>query len=133
MDAYTEAHIFVAAIRICENKNSATPTIEEICDILDCSAEHGHTICRKLKKKGIVATMETPFSFMVSITDHLAIELLPKEQEKEDSLAKEIEIFQANKRDMDKEVAAIQAEIDRKKQDMFAEMEAKLKNEFNKQ
>lgn len=133
MDAYTEAHLFVAAIRVCGNKTSATPTIEEICALLDCSVEHGHTVCRKLKEKGIVDTMETPFSFKVSITDHLAIELLPKEEVKEDSFAKEIEAFQANKRDMDEEVAAIQAEIDRKKQDMFAEMEAKLKNEFNKQ
>ncbi len=133
MDEYTEAHLFVAAIRICEQKSGASPIIEDICELLGFSVEHGHTICRKLKKKGIVNIYEDPFSFKVSVADHLAIELLPKEEKAEDSFAKEIEAFKAKKKDMNQEVANIQAELDRKKKEKFAEIEARLKGEIDRQ
>ncbi len=132
MDAFTEAHLFVAAIRICQYKSGGTADIGDICKLLDYSVEHGHTVCRKLEKKGVVKTIEDPFAFKVSVKDYLAIETFSKEPEEDDKLAKEIEAFKAKKRDMDKEVAAIQAEIDRKKKDMFADIEAKLKQELNK-
>ncbi len=132
MDAFTEAHLFVAAIRICEYKFGGTADMAEICNILGYSVEHGHTVCRKLEKKGVVKAFEDPFTFKVSIKDYLAIETFSKKPEEDDILAKEIEAFKAKKRDMDQEVAAIQAEIDRKKKDMFADIEAKLKKELNK-
>lgn len=132
MDAYSEAHLFVAAIRICEHKTGAIPSIEDVCKLLDYSAEHGHTVCRKLQKKNVVKTFEDPFSFKVTVADYLSIETFSKEPEKEDNLAKEIEAFKAKKKDMSKEVEAIQAELDRKKQDMFADIEARLKKEIGK-
>lgn len=132
MDAYTEAHLFVAAIRICEYKTGAAPSIEDVCKLLDYSVEHGHTICRKLQKQKVVKTFEDPFAFKVSVADYLTIETFSKEPEDEDNLAKEIEAFKAKKKDMNKEVEAIQAELDRKKKDMFADIEAQLKKELNK-
>ena len=132
MDAYTEAHLFIAAIRICEYKAGAAPSIEDVCELLDYSVEHGHTICRKLQTKNVVKTFEDPFSFKVSVGDYLAIETFSKEPEEEDGLAKEIEAFKAKKRDMDQEVAAIQEELDRKRKEKFADIEAQLKKEFNK-
>ncbi len=132
MDAYTEAHLFVAAIRVCEYKQNSPPSIEDVCELLGYSVEHGHTICRKLKSKNVIKTLEDAFSFKLYVADYLAIETFSKEPEKENSLAKEIEAFKAKKKDMDKEVANIQAEMERKKKAMFADIEARLKQELNK-
>lgn len=115
MDAYTEAHLFVAAIRVCEYKQNSPPSIEEVCELLGFSVEHGHTVCRKLKSKNVVKTLEDAFSFKLYVADYLAIETFSKEPEEENSLAKEIEAFKAKKKDMDKEVEKIQAEMERKR------------------
>lgn len=132
MDAYTEAHLFVAAIRVCEYKQSSPPSIEDVCELLGYSVEHGHTICRKMKKKNVVKTLEDAFSFKLSVADYLAIETFSKEPEKEDSLAKEIEAFKAKKKDMDAEVKKIQDEMEKKKKAQFADIEARLKAEIEK-
>ncbi len=132
MDAYNEAHLFVSAVRVCEYKTGGSPSLEEVCDLLGYSVEHGHVVCRDLAKKNIVATVDTPFSVKVLIADHLGIEDLSREDKPESSLERELEEFKSKKRDMDAEVAAIQAEIDKKKKDMFADLEEKFKQEMKK-
>ena len=133
MDAYTEAHLFVAAIRILTQRNASPPKLEDICELLNISSELGHTICRKLKKSGIISTIEDPFSINCSVGNHLDIEQLPREANKEDALAKELEQFQAKKQNTDQKVAALQAEMAKKRQDLFADLEAKFKKEMDKQ
>jgi len=132
MDAYTEAHLFIAAIRVCEHRSGSSPTIEQVCDLLGYSVEHGHSVCRKLKKKGVINTMEDAFAFKLAVADHLLIEGFSREEEEKDGLAKEIEAFKAKKKDMDAEVARIQADLDKKKKDMFADIEARFKDEMRK-
>jgi len=127
MDAYTEAHLFVAAIRILQHLNGSPPRIEDISALLHISVESGHTVCRNLKKLGIIETFEDPFAVKLAVADHLEIEKLPRQAAQENILAKELEKFQAGKKNMDEEIADIQAEMAKKKKEMFADLESMFK------
>jgi hypothetical protein len=132
MDAYSEAHLFVAAIRVLQHRKNCPPALEEVCELINVSVELGNTIRRKLSTAGIVNSLEDPFGVKLMVGDHLAIESLPKEAPAEDGLARELAEFQAKKKNSDEKVAALQAEIEKKKKDLFADLEAKLKKEMNK-
>ena len=132
MDPYTEAHLFVAAIRLLQYQKQSPPTIEEVCEILNTSAEAGLAVCRKLQKRTIVAISEDPFSIKLGIDNHLEIEKLPRDQTQVDNLSKDLEKFMAKKKDMDKKVEAIQAGLQKKKQDLHSDIEARLRQEMNK-
>ncbi len=133
MDAYTEAHVFVAAIRVLQHQQGLPPKIEDVCLILQLSVELGHTLCRKLARRGIIEVFEDPFSIKLAVANHLEIENLPKKATEENSLALELEKFQSEKKNVDQKVAAIQAEMAKKRQDLFADIEAKFKKEMEKQ
>lgn len=130
MDQYTEAHLFIAAIRILEHRHKSPPSLEDVCSLLNVSVELGNATRRNLTVKGIVQSLEDPFGVKLAVANHLAIEQLPQESISEDTLAKELAEFQAKKKNSDEKVAAIQAELAKKKKDMFAELEAKLKKEM---
>lgn len=132
MDTYTEAHIFVAAIRVLQHQKNIPPTLEDVCELLGSSAEAGYAICRTLKKRGIIETLEDPYSIKLFVADHLALEQIPKTREQENTLAKELEKFQQEKRSKDKDVAKIQAELDRKKQEKLSDIEKKFKEQMKK-
>lgn len=131
MDKYSEAHLFVAAIRILQHKHKLPPSLEEVCSIIDISVESGHAVCRNLQKKGIIEIIEDPYSLKVNIADHLAIEEI-KQQEEENSFAKELENFQSQKQESEKKIADIQAQLDKKKKDKLSDIEAKFKKEMEK-
>lgn len=132
MDAYTEAHLIVAAIRVFHHQKGSLPRIEDVCAMLKISDEAGHSVCRRLAKQGIIDTLEDPFSIKVSVANHLEIENLPKTSKEENGLAQEIERFQAQKMKEGKKVADIQAEMAKKKKDKLAAIEAKLKKDMAK-
>jgi len=132
MDTYTEAHLFVAAIRVLQHQKNSPPAMEDICELLGSSAESGYAICRTLKKKGIIETLEDPYSVKLFISDHLALEQIPRTQEQENTLAKELEKFQQEKASKDKDIAKIQAELDRKKQEKLSDIERKFKEQMKK-
>lgn len=133
MDAYSEAHLVVAAVRVLQHRGGCPPAIEEVAELLSISVELVHTISRRLKKQGILETFEDPFSLKLAVADHLAIENLPRTVSEENSLAKELEKFQSEKKNVDQKVAAIQAEMAKKRQELFADIEAKFKKEMEKQ
>jgi len=132
MDAYTEAHLFVAATRVLQHQGGCPPDIEEVCAMLRISGEVGHTVCRKLEKLGIITTLADPFSIKLSVGNHLAIETLPKKVSEGNLLARELEKFQAEKKNTDEKVAAIQTELAEKRQALFNDIEAKFKKEMGK-
>lgn len=132
MDPYSEAHLFVAAIRLLHYKKQAPPAIEELCEMLEVSVEAGLAVCRTLEKQSIITISEDPFSIKLGVGDHLQIEQLPREQADEDSLSKDLEKFMAKKKDMDKKVETIQADLKKKKQDLRTDIEARLRQELNK-
>ena len=133
MDSYSEAHLFVAAIRVLQHKQGGLPSLEDVCSMLHISVELGSTISRKLHKLGIVETFTDPFSVKLAVGNHLEIEKLPKKLTEENKLAEELAKFQAEKKNVDEKVASLQAEMARKKQDLFADIEAKFKKELEKQ
>ncbi len=101
--------------------------------MLGLSVELGHTLCRRLAKRSIIETFEDPFSMKLAVANHLEIESLPKKVTEENSLAKELEKFQSERKSVEQKVAAMQAEMAKKKQDLFADIEAKFKKEMEKQ
>ncbi|KAB2928001.1 MAG: hypothetical protein F9K24_22305 [Leptonema illini] len=132
MDEYTEAHLFVAAVRILQHRQHSPPAVEEVGEMLGISVELAHAIRRRLTDLGILQSLTDPFTTKVSVADHLAIEKLPKVEREENALARELEKFHASKKDMDKKVADIQAELERKKKAMFADVEKMFKKDPNK-
>jgi hypothetical protein len=132
MDTYTEAHLFVAAVRVLQHLNGSPPRIEDVGEMLRISVESAHTTCRNLKKLGIVETFEDPFAVKLAVADHLEIEKIPRKAAQENTLAKELEKFQAGKKNLDQKVAEIQAEMAKKRKEMFAGLDAMFKNEVDK-
>lgn len=131
MDPYNEAHLFVAAVRILQHLKGTAPPVEEVCAMLDISVESGLVVCRKLKKSGIIELIEDPFSTRLIIDNHLEIENLPREIKKEDGLSKDIALFMAKKKNMDQKVEDIQAALKKKKQDLFNDIEKKMKQKMD--
>lgn len=130
MNPYDEAHLFVAAIRVLLHQKQSAPPIEDICSLLGISVESGHSISRKLEEPGIIEIYQDPFSVKIAIANHLAIENLPKEEKTENSLASELEQFMAKKKNMDKKVESIQAEMEAKRKSMFSDLEQQLKKKM---
>ncbi|MFZ5761202.1 MAG: hypothetical protein ACOY32_16435 [Thermodesulfobacteriota bacterium] len=131
MDQYEEAHLFVAAMRVCEYQKKQPPTVEDISLMLSISAEAGYTLCRKLKERGIVRTVEGAFGWRLMLDDHRRIEEIPRGEKKND-LADHLAEFQRKQQEQSKKVEAIQEELARKRTEKFAEMEARLKKELKK-
>ena len=132
MDPYSEAHLFAAAIRIVHHQKQSPPTIDEVCSTLNISIEAALPTYRSLEKRGIIEMSEDPFSIKLAIADHLEIEKLPREVKDDNKLARELEAFMAKKNDMDKKVETIKADLEKKKQDMFSNIEDKLKREMDR-
>lgn len=98
--------------------------------MLDISVESGHALCRKYEQLGIVEVLKDPFSLKMSVANHLEIEKLPKEAPSENSLARELEQFMAKKKNLDKKVESLQAELEAKKKNMFKDIEKKFKKKI---
>lgn len=128
---YSTAHLFVAAIRVCEHQNSAPPTVEDICHILKTSIERSNYICRKLQEAGIIEEVEGSYGNRLFIRDHLKIEELPREGN-DGKFAEELKKFQASQKELSNKIETIKAQQAEKKKTLFAEMEKKLKQELEK-
>lgn len=126
IEPYDEAHLFVAAVRILFYQKGAPPSVDDVCRMLSWSLERGHALCRRLAAPGIIETVEDSFSIKLFVADHGKIEEIPRGQDAP-GLAREIENFQKNRQDMTGRVEGLQAELSRKKQDLFAELEKKMK------
>ncbi len=130
-DLYTTAHLFVAAVRLLDYRDGAPPALETVCRMLDYSDEKGSYLLNRLKEQGIVSKVKSGFNDRIVVADHLAIEELPRETE-ESRLEQELKKFKKGKDVMKEKVASIKAQQDQKKQDLFAEIEKKLKKKMDK-
>ena len=128
---YQNAHLFVAAIRVLEHQKSAPPLMEDVCSLLTFSLEQAHFICKKLEEMGIVEAVEGGYGLRLFIKDHLAIENIPKDGQ-ESRLEEALRDFQASKDVFQKKVASIKADQEKKKQNLFADLEKKLKQDLEK-
>ncbi len=130
-DLYTIAHLFVAAIRLCEHQMNTPPTIDDVSQILAMSMERSLYICRKLKELGIVDSVEGSFGNRLFVRDHLKIEDIPREADGT-QLEAELKKFKESQKELTQKIETIQAKQAQKKKDLFAEMEKKLKAQLDK-
>ena len=130
-DLYSSAHLFVAAIRVCEHQNSTPPSLTEICDLLSFSVEKGNFLCRKLDEMGIIEIVQGSYSDRLFVHDHLKQEDIPKGEE-DSRLEEELKKFQDTQKAFSQKIESFRSQQAQKKKDLFAEMEKKLKDEMGK-
>jgi len=123
---YDDAHLFVAALRILEDKKGTPPSIKDICDLLGRSQEWGELVCRQLSSNKIIKEIQDPFAIRIALGDHTALENLPRE-ENEKGINSELEKFQQEKAALSSKVDAIQSELNKKKEDLFAKLNEQLR------
>ncbi|SDP32803.1 hypothetical protein [Desulforhopalus singaporensis] len=132
MDAYNEAHLFTAAVRVLTHTTRQAPSLEDVCTLLEISLESGHALYRSLRKQAIIEGIEDPFSIRLSIGDHRRIEDIPKQEAQKQTLADELRNFKNKKSDIDEKFAALQRSSEKKKLDLAADIEARFKQELKK-
>ena len=130
-DLYTDAHLFIAAIRVCEHQNKTPPTVEDICRILSMSIEHSSYLGRKLKQMGIIDIVKGSYGDRLFVRDFLKIEEIPR-GENESKLEEELKKFRESQKGLSQKIESIQSQQAEKKKNLFAEMEKKLKKELDK-
>jgi hypothetical protein len=128
---YSEAHLFVAAIRIHEHAHSQPATLEDVCRMLAFSIEHGGVISRRLEELGIIEAVQGSFGTRFFICDHLKLEDVPR-GESGRKIEEEVRKFKDMQRTFSKKIESLQAEQAGKKKNLFAEMEKKLKEEIER-
>ena len=128
---YKNAHLFVAAVRVLEHRHAAPPSIEDVCEMLSISVEQGSYICRKLQENEAIELIDSAFGPRLFIKDHLKLEDIPAE-EKEDRLGAALKEFQTSRQQHSQKVAAIRKDQQKKKNDLFADLEKQLKEKLNK-
>ncbi len=128
---YSQSHLMVAAIRVYEHIHSRPPTVDEVCRLINFSAEQGHFICRKLQENDIINTVEGSYGSRLFINDHLKLESLPRD-EPENKMKDDLKKFQDTQKSFSRKIESFQAQQKQKKKDLFTEMEKKLKKELEK-
>jgi len=126
---YNDAHIIVAAIRICEYLHCLPPSVEKVCETISISVEQGYIICRKLHDLNIIEIVEGAFGTKLFVKDHLEIETISKKTN-ENNFAKELEKFHDNHKKHLQEIENIQSEQEEKKKNLFSELEKQLKQKL---
>ncbi len=130
-DFYTEAHLFVAAVRVSEHLHSKPPALEDICQTLRFSSEQAGFIARRLEQMGVLEVVQGSYGARFFISDHRKLEEIPR-GEIGSRLEEEVKKFQETQKSFSKKIESLQAEQAGKKKSRFAEMEKKLKEELEK-
>jgi hypothetical protein len=130
-DLYSSAHLFIAAIRICEHRHAGRASVEDVCGLIGLSLEQGNFICKKLLEDGIIERVDGAFGTRLFIKDHLKIEGIPR-KEKGSSLEEEIRKFQDSKKGFTQKIESLKAAQAEKKKSLFADVEKKLKEQLEK-
>ena len=128
---YEGALLFMAAIRLRTHQEKSPPTLDDVCRLLKLSAEHGGFICRRLSEIGAIEAVAGAYGTRLFIRDHLKAEDLPREVTT-DRMTAEVARFQSAQKEKVSKVESMRAEQKKKQQNLFAEMEKKLKAEIEK-
>ena len=130
-DFHTQAHLIVAAIRILEHRHTTPPSVDQMCETLAFSIEQGHRLCNRLKEMGIIDITSGAFGTRLFIVDHLKIEAIPR-GETGSSMEAELRKFQDSQKGLEKKIETIKAEQEKKKKDLFADLEKQFKKQSKK-
>ncbi|MDP2643481.1 MAG: hypothetical protein Q8P24_00935 [Desulfobacterales bacterium] len=128
---YSDAHLFVAVVRVLGHQKAAPPSIDEVCQALSFSPEHGNLVYRKLIEIGAINSIEGAYDTRLFIMDHLKIEKIPRETQT-GKLDAELKKFQSAQHNITRKVESFQAKQAEKKKDLFAELEKKLQDGLDK-
>lgn len=130
---YDEAHVFMAAIRLFDYKNSSIPTHADISTLTGMNIDKVSHIATRLREAGIIEMVEGAFEKTgFTIADHLKAEDLPRETQKS-GMADEISKFQEkSKNELEDKVKAFAEEKKKKEQKLFDDLQKKLKEEMQK-
>ncbi len=123
---YHDGHLFVAAIRILENRNGSPPTLDQIAQLLSISTEQTGLISRRLSDSGIIEQVEGAFGERWGVLNHLKLEELPRVTDATE-LDSALKKFQAERQKLAQKVESIKEQQAKKKKDLFADIEKKLK------
>ena len=127
---YSTAHLFVAAIRICEHTNNAPPLVDDVCKLTSFSRERGNLICNQLREMGIIEGIESPYGLRLFIRNHQKIEDI-RHDEKISKFENELKKFKDTRKNPNLSMEAFRTKQAEKKKKLFAEAEEKLKKELN--
>lgn len=130
-DLYAQAHLVVAAIRVFEHNSSRPPNIEELCQSIKFSIEKGSFLCRKLEELNIIEAVEGSYGTRLFVRDHLKIEDIPRGAT-DSGFEDELKKFQDTRKAFTRKIKDFQAQQKQKQENLFAEMEKKLKKELDK-
>ena len=130
-DFYTQAHLITAAIRILEHQHTTPPSVEQVCETLAFSIEQGHRLCNRLKEMEIIDITSGAFGTRLFIVDHLKIEQIPQ-GETGSTMEAELQKFRASQKGLEKKVETIKAGQEKKKKDLFADIEKQFKQQSKK-
>ncbi len=130
-DLYSQAHLITAAIRILEHQHATPPSVEQVCEILALSIEQGHRICNRLMEMRILDVTAGAFGTRLFIVNHLGIEEIPR-GEAGSSMEAELRKFQDSQKGLEKKVESIKAEQEKKKKELFADIEKQFKKQSKK-
>jgi len=130
-DFYSQAQLIIAAIRILEHQHATPPSVEQVCETLAFSIEQGHRLCNRLKEMGIIDITSGAFGTRLFVVDHIKIEEIPR-GETGSSMEAELRKFKDSQKGLEKKVENIKAEQDKKKKDLFADIEKAFKKKTKK-
>lgn len=125
-DLYSDAHLFVAAIRVLSHCNQTPPTLEQICRQLNISLERGGFIMRQMEKEEIIEIVKQPQGDRLFVKTHLNIENF-QQRDSQSDLDNALSAFAAEKQAFSEKIESIQAQQAKKKQDLFAKLNDQLK------
>ncbi len=128
---YRDGHLFVAAIRILEHRNSAPPDLDQIAELVGFSPEQTGLISRRLHEAGIVHIVQGAFGNRWGIEDHHKLEELPQSVEVS-QLDEALKQFKREKDKISQKVESIKEQQNQKQKDLFSEIEKKLKKDLAK-
>ncbi len=130
-DLYTSAHLFVAAVRLFEYQNTSPPSVDEVCKTIPFSLEQGNLVCRKLHDMGIVEIVDGAYGPRLYIQEYLKIEEIPRDL-KEKSIQEDLKEFKDSQKKFTKKIESMREEHKKKQENLFAELDAKLKENLKK-
>ena len=126
IELYSDAHLFVAAIRILSHRKKAPPALDHVCRHLAISLERGGYILRRLEKEEIIEIVKQPHGDRLFVKKHLNIENF-KHQRAQSDLDKALSEFKSEKQTFSKKIESIQVDQAKKKKDLFARLNDQLK------
>lgn len=126
IDLYSEAHLFVAAIRILSYREKTPPALDHVCRHLAISLERGGYVLRRLEKEEIIGIVKQHHGDRLFVKAHLNIEHF-KDRQIQSDLDKALSEFKSEKQTFSKRIESIQADQAKKKKDLFAKLNNQLK------